>query len=543
MQTLELKMVYFNQKGHNPDVLTCIANLSNDEVFTPPTIVNEILDLLGQTWAKAHGGESIWENKTVRFIDPFTKSGIFLREITRRLVQGLESQIPNLEVRVNHILTKQIFGMAITNLTALLTRRSVYCSKIANGKHSICSDFKNENGNIWFERTEHKWAGGKREFRLHPISGKEYQIVTGRKCQYCGVTEVGYNRGNEFETHAYEFIHTDDIHEKLKQVFGEEMHFDVVIGNPPYQLSDGGGKGSSAMPIYQKFIEQAKNLDPRFISMIIPSRWFTGGKGLDAFRQEMLADHQLRSIVDFPDSRSVFDGVDIAGGVCYFLWQKGSEGPCEVTTRISDHSWTKTRYLDEFEIFIRDNRAVSIVQKIFKVSNQSFSDLVSARRPFDIDSSELGDRNGDLYLFNSRGDARFDSNRLGPKGSRLINTWRVLVSKTSSEHAGQADKGGQKRVLSRLEVMPPGSVCTESYLVIGPFNSEKEAKGAVSYLKTKFSRFLISTILPTQNITGKSFSILPKIDMTTDWSESKLYEFFGLDTDEINLIESTIRDI
>src|SRR6187455_808320 len=147
----------FALRGRNPDVLTCIANLSNDEVFTPPELANRILDTLAEAWAADHGGANLWADKTVKFLDPCTKSGVFLREITRRLNEGLAAEIPDLEARIDHILTKQVFGIAITHLTSLLARRSVYCSKHANGKHSIANSFASDTGNIWFERTKHTW--------------------------------------------------------------------------------------------------------------------------------------------------------------------------------------------------------------------------------------------------------------------------------------------------------------------------------------------------------------------------------------------------
>lgn len=523
---------------HNPDVLMCMANLSNDEVFTPPSIAEEVLDLLESQWAAANDGEIIWRNPTVRFLDPVSKSGVFLREITRRLCEGLQNEIPDLQNRVNHILTNQVFGLGITQLTALLSRRSLYCSKYANGPHSVCKSFDNSDGNIWFQRTEHTWVTG------GSVSATRAQGVkdTDRRCAFCGVKEAVYLREPDAETHAYAFIHTTDIRATINDIFGEDMHFDVVIGNPPYQLSDGGGKGSSALPIYQKFVEQAKNLDPTFVSMIIPSRWFNGGKNLDDFRREMLADHQLRSIVDFQDARDVFDGVDIAGGVCYFLWQKNSDGPCEITTRIGDDSWTKTRYLGTSGSFIRDNRALTIVEKARQANGGGMSVLVSPRRPFNIDSSDEGDKGGDLYLFRYRQDARINSARLGNKGAELVDTWRVLISKTTSEHAGQTDKGGKKKVLSRVEIMPPGSVCTESYLVIGPLSSKEEASNMVAYLRTRFARFLLSTVLRTQNITRTAFDVLPKVDLSKTWIDSTLYEFFELSDQEVSLIESTIRE-
>jgi site-specific DNA-methyltransferase (adenine-specific) len=272
-------------RGRNPDVLTCIANLSNDEVFTPPELANRILDAVAETWAANHGGVNIWSDSSVRFLDPCTKEGVFLREITSRLTKGLVDEMPDLEKRVDHILTEQVFGIGITRLTSLLARRSVYCSKHAMGQHSIAGSFESDDGNIWFERVEHTWADG--------------------KCQYCGASQKFLDRGEDLETHAYAFIHTDDIAVRAAEMFGGHMQFDVIVGNPPYQLDD-GGFGTSSAPIYHKFVEQAKRLEPRLLAMIIPSRWFAGGKGLDEFREAMLTDDRVRSIDDFLSASDVF---------------------------------------------------------------------------------------------------------------------------------------------------------------------------------------------------------------------------------------------
>ena len=285
----------FGTKSYNPDVLSCLANLSNDEVFTSPQLANKVLDLLPQ---------EVWHDSSTTFLDPFTKTGVFLREITRRLLKGLEDEIPDLQKRIDHILNYQVWGIAITELTALLSRRTLYCSKKANSKYSIDDMFDTPDGHIHYKAIEHMWAGD--------------------RCVYCGAKRDQYDRSSELESYTYEFIHT--YHPE--RIFN--MQFDVIVGNPPYQLSD-GGFGKSAAPIYQKFVQQAQKMNPRYLSMIIPSRWFSGGRGLDEFRAEMLADKHLRVLTDYESFKEVFPGVDLAGGACYFLWDRDHEGDCQIT--------------------------------------------------------------------------------------------------------------------------------------------------------------------------------------------------------------------
>ena len=300
----------FTLRGRNPDVLTCIANLSNDEVFTPPEFANSMLDTLAEAWATENNGANIWADSSVKFLDPCTKSGVFLREITGRLTNGLAEEIPNLEERVNHILTNQVFGIGITHLTSLLARRSVYCSKHAEGKHSIAKSFASDNGNIWFERTEHTWGN--------------------TKCEFCDAPREILDRELGLENYAYTFIHTNDIKARVAELFGGAMQFDVVIGNPPYQMKGGAG-GTSDSSIYHLFVEQAKKLEPKYLSMVVPSRWLAGGRGLGDFRREMLSSHKLLRLVDFPVSKEVFPNVEVKGGICYFLWSEAHDGLCDVT--------------------------------------------------------------------------------------------------------------------------------------------------------------------------------------------------------------------
>jgi len=493
------------QTNYNPDVLSCLANLSNDEVFTPPSLVNDILDLLPA---------ELWSNRNAKFLDPVSKSGVFLREIAKRLMKGLETQIPDKQERINHIFRQQLYGIAITDLTALLSRRSVYCSKTANGKYSICETFNDEQGNILYKRMNHTWQSG--------------------KCTYCGASQEVYDREDALETYAYNFIHTD----KPEKIFN--MKFDVIVGNPPYQLNDGGGTGSSAKPIYNLFIDQAKKLKPRYLSMIIPARWYSGGKGLDEFRSEMLKDKSLRKLVDFADSRDCFPGVDIAGGVCYFLWDRDNKGICEVETIRKAIGIKSSRYLDEFDTFVRDNLAIDIIHKVKQKSNSFLDNVVSSRMPFGLVSSVRPEKKGDLDLITSAGSGKISSEKV-TSGQHLIDKWKVMLSKASNDHGGQPDKEGKRRIFSRIEVLPPNTVCTESYLVVGNYENENEAINMVDFLRTKFCRFLVSTILLTQNITKGKFIFVPNLPMNEKWDDEKLFGKYELTTNEIEFISQLIR--
>ena len=493
------------KSNYNPDVLTCLANLSNDEVFTPPSLVNQILDLLPM---------ELWSNPDAKFLDPVCKSGVFLREMAKRLIVGLEPVFPDLQERANHIYRYQLFGLAITELTGLLSRRSVYCSKVANGRYSVCSDFEDEQGNIVYGRVEHDWRGG--------------------KCGFCGASQEVYERGDALESYAYQFIHADD-----PSCFFNNMKFDVIVGNPPYQLSDGGAQ-ASAKPLYHKFIEQAKKLNPRYLSMIVPSRWFSGGKGLDDFREEMLSDKRLTKVVDYFDSNECFPGVDISGGVCYFLWERDREKTCEITTIRSGEKSTMERPLLEIDndSFIRFNEAISIYRKIKSLKEERFNKHISSRKPFGITTNAKGNKqNGEdtikIFSFPENG---FIKRNLVKQNESWINEYKVYISYAYGERGAFP-----YLVIGKPFLGEPNTCCTETYLVIRPFDSLQKCENVISYMRTRFFRFLVLLKKNTQHATSKVYSLVPIQDFNESWTDEKLYKKYGLTAEEIAFIESMVR--
>ncbi|MHB8804380.1 MAG: Eco57I restriction-modification methylase domain-containing protein [Coriobacteriia bacterium] len=521
-------------RGRNPDVLTCIANLSNDEVFTPPDLANKILDAVADAWAADNDGASIWSDPSVKFLDPVTKSGVFLREITSRLNKGLAVQIPDLQERVDHILTQQVFGIGITQLTSLLARRSVYCSKHAQGEHCVTTSFASDHGNIWFGRTEHTWVDG--------------------RCRYCGASKKTLARGDDLETHAYALIHADDVKVRVAEFFGGEMQFDVIIGNPPYQLDD-GGYGTSAAPIYQLFVDQAKALEPRYLSMVIPARWFAGGKGLDEFRGSMLSDDRLRSIDDYLSAADVFPGVGLKGGVCYFLWDRDNPGPCKVSTHYKD--WpvsTATRPLLEAgaDVFIRFNEGLSILKKVVAVeSGQSdslllpkarrFDQLVSSLRPFGLRTffkGKVARGLGDVLVYQNGGKGYIARDSVST-GAHLIDSWKVYVGR-AAPGTGNKDTYPH-RVLSTPFVGGPGTISSETYLCIGPLDSRAEAESVMSYLTCRLTRLLILLHKPSQDTTRKVYAFVPTQEWTRVWTDEDLCAKYDISESEIDFIEKLVR--
>lgn len=518
----------FTLRGRNPDVLTCIANLSNDEVFTPPELANRMLDALTKAWTAANDGASIWSDSSVRFLDPSAKSGVFLREITRRLIQGLEAEIPDLQTRVDHILTQQVFGIGITQLTSLLARRSVYCSKHAAGEHSVASSFTHDDGNIWFERTEHSWDKG--------------------RCAVCGASKEIMDRGVGLETHAYAFIHTNDIQARIGELFGDDMQFDVIIGNPPYQMTGGGG-GTNDSPIYHLFVQQAVRLEPKFLCMVIPSRWMAGGRGLSEFRAEFLGDRRVRTLVDYENAKDAFPTVGIGGGICYFLWDRDNPGLCECTYhRNGDLIGPHARTLDEFDVFVRDKRAVDILEKVVAAGERPFEGLVSGDTPFGLATNFSGyardavPNDDQVLLYANVGTKRVRgamARETITKNAHLIEVWKLFLPKTGSGR--ERERSGVDLVLGPPIIGEPGAVCTQTYLVAGPLNSKNEAESVESYLRTRLARFLVSLRKPAQDVFRGMYRWVPVQPWDRIWTDADLYKKYGLNEDEIAFIEQMIR--
>ena len=513
----------FTLKGRNPDVLSCIANLSNDEVFTPPEFANRMLNTLAQAWAADNDGADIWADSSVTFLDPCTKSGVFLREITKRLIAGLESELPDLQERVDHVLTKQVFGIGITQLTALLARRSLYCSKKATGEHSVTQSFGEDAGNVWFQRTEHSWVKG--------------------KCSFCGASKEALDRSEEMETYAYPFIHTNTVEARMAEMFGEKMQFDVIIGNPPYQLKGGGG-GTNDSSIYPLFVEQAIALEPRFLSMVIPSRWLAGGRGLGDFREKMLTEGHIREFVDYTKMSTAFPGVDFEGGVGFFLWDNNYVGECKYKLILGDEELSPAqRKLDDHDIFVRDTRALEILNKVLELNEPKMSELISGDTPFGLASnfSDYSETKGAgrlaLYLtVRGRRTVVWVKDDLIRKNRDLIPHWKVLLPEAYGERGAIP-----AMVLGPPIVAPPASVCSQTYLSAGPFKSESAAKNVVSFVQTRFFRFLVSLRKISQHALRSTYSWVPQQNWNEVWTDDALAKKYNLSADDVAFIESMIR--
>lgn len=518
-----------NRLSYNPDVLSCLANLSNDEVFTPPQLANQMLDMLPQ---------ELFRSPDTKFLDPCTKSGVFLREIAKRLIEGLADTIPDLQQRIDHIMHHQLYGIAITRLTSMMSRRSLYCSKSASGKYSI-SQFDDEAGNIRYRDIKHSWVQG--------------------KCKYCGASQEVYDRGEDLESHAYEFIHTDN-----PKTLYKNMTFDVIIGNPPYQLSKAtenstNSNAAFASAIYPLFIDQALKLSPRFLIMITPSRWMTkSGQGIsNEWVERMIRMNHFMEIHDFIDSTDCFNGVDIMGGVSYFLLNPSYIGKCKFVCHRGKEISTYIDFLDSFKIgmVIRDPKSIEIIKKVSRVEgdyykNKSFADIVSPLHFYDKSGKLSSNWKGYTLHKDAKHNIKYYLNKKLvpqgfawiskadiPKNEKTINIHKVYIPEANGS------KGENSVVLGTPFYGESGSVCSQTYLVIG-YNKEfvkDECYNVLTYIKTKFFRYMVSILKNTQHAPNSVYQFVPLQDFSKPWTDEELYKKYGLTDEEIQFIESMIR--
>lgn len=493
---------------HIPDILDCLAQLSNDEVPTPPRIARAMLDLLP---------EEVWRQPDYKWLDPFCKSGVFLREVAARLLVGLSDWESDFVKRREHIMRNMLYGTSITEMTGIIARRSVYCSADASSAHSVVR-LDSPAGNIPFEPAQHDFQGS--------------------KCRTCGAP-IELERGETRENHAYSFIHGTYPTEEMST-----MKFDVIVGNPPFQLNDGGGGGgASATPLYNLFVERALDLEPRHIVMITKSNWFTGGKGLAGFRARMLADHHFVDLVDHPTLYDCFPGVKIRGGVSYWHWDREHQGPCRVTTRIGDRIVGEpvVRDLGAYDVLVRRNEAVEILDKVMAfrengAAEPSLAHQVSPRKPFGVlkaspPSAVVVDP---VLVYDNQRTFAVERSSV-TSNQAWVDHWKVLLVKAHGT-SGKEDR----TILGEPVVAGPGTACSETYLVVGRFNSEEDAKRLARYTKTRFVRFLVSLRKLTHNITRDSYNFVPALPMDRDWTDEALFARYGLTHDDVAFIESLI---
>ena len=519
--------------NYSPDILNCLANLSSDEVFTSPELANRMLDLLPQ---------ELFRSPRTRFLDPCSKSGVFLREIAKRLLAGLEEQIPDLQQRIDHIMTRQVFGIACTDLTAEMSRRTLYCTKLANGKYSVSTAFHDVQGNLRYDRCRHTWN------------------AQGR-CEHCGASQSEYLRADSRETYAYPFIH-----KSIKEILKKDMQFDVIIGNPPYQMSFGieGGNSSNAKSIYNLFIDQAIKVSPRYLVMITPSRWMTKtAQGIpEDWIDKMLSGNHFSIIHDYEDASSVFPGVEIKGGVSYFLWDKTYNDKCHYYYHAvhKDVVYSRFDYLDSKSagVVIRNPKVYSLVDKIehvegyyYKNVDDNFSGLISPKHFFDDSTFLTSNWNGYKSEKNHEFNIKYYLNLNRERTFRWISETQLPKNKPTKElHKvyipAAGGSGNDDMVLGKPFYGEPNSVCSQTFLVIGysPTKhnfSKDQCENIISYIKTKFFRFLVSIKKKTQNGPRGVYQFVPLQDFSHPWTDEMLYEKYGLDKDEIAFIESMIR--
>lgn len=499
------------RRKHIPDILDCLAQLSNDEVPTPPKLARAMLDLLP---------DEVWHNPHYKWLDPGCKSGVFLREAASRLLKELAEWQPDFEKRREHVFRNMLYGTSVTEMTGMIARRSVYCSRDASGQHSIVR-FDTEGGNIPFVPTRHTFRDD--------------------RCTICGAPQ-DLERGSHRENYAYAFIHGSYPTPEM-----QDMKFDVIVGNPPYQVGT-AGFGATASTIYHKFVETAIQANPRYVLMVTPSRWFSGGKGLHDFRENMIADRHVCKLIDNPKVFDCFPGVEIMGGVSYFLWDRDHDGDCEFSTRVNGIvRSTMTRDLREGEgVLVRDNHAIGVIHKTRRVKAR-VEDICTVTKPFGLTmrsnypGSVVKPFEGAIPLIYATKIGYSRPNQI-QRNHQWINRWKVLLPKAYNGGQQVDDEGiVRQTVLGEPIALAPGAACTQTYFIAGMFDSRDETENYAYYLATKFVRFLVLQRKTTQDNTPDKFRFVPMLDMTRRWTDEMLYDKFSLTTEERTYIEKSIK--
>lgn len=544
------------------DILVLFEALNNHEIFTPPRLAKEMLELLP---------DEVWCNPSLKFLDPCTKSGVFLREIFYKLYEGLKNKgvhkahdgleynLDNDQERINHILKNMIYGIATSELTGYVARRTLYGVMEANIDKQVAaleSFSKSKNYEQWSEEEQLKFVGRNKfnEYFNHEMFKTD---------DYIGFEEEGnifypadevakkvLEDGNyEVEDTYYPFINDETQHQKILDIKEGRMRFDVIIGNPPYQIND-NAFGAGASPIYDKFILTSINLNPKYLSMIVPSRWLTNGKGLGKFRKYMFSNNKISKMVDCLSPNYFFPAVEVKGGINYFLWErnwKRDELEYSIVDPKTKSFSTLRRKINEFDVFIRNNTAISIVHKVLSKGFESVESNASGTLPFGIpsnftDYSVKSIPSKNIKLYGNKINMK-DTNGIGyvsqssiTKHPEWLNKHKVLVPKATGT-------GNDSKVLSTPIYSEPNSVCSHTYIVVGVFDTKPEALNFMEYIRTKFLRYLVSIVKNTQDATRGVYKFVPMLNMNKSYSDKELYSMFDFTDEEKNFIEELISSM
>ena len=540
------------------DILSLFEALNSHEVFTPPRVARQMLDLLPS---------GIWSDPSIKILDPCTKSGVFLREAFYRLFTQLDGKglyetengdiydLDDKQQRINHILENMLFGIATSELTSYVARRTLYGVMRANSDKQLSAIEafeQSSNFHQWTEREKYNFIGRNKfnEYFDHNLfCTPEYEgfeqegniFYPNDEVKKLVMEEDDY----EIEDKYFPFIEENTKHKKILDIRSGKMKFDVIIGNPPYQ-KETGGFGKQAKPIYNLFIELAIKLNPNYITMITPSRWFSGGMGLSSFRAMMMSDKRLSSITDFPNSKDCFPGVSISGGVNYFLWNKLHNDCCSFTSMRNNSATFFKMKLDDYGVIVRYKESKEIIDAIKSNGFSSFSSLVSPINAFDLSSSFRGSESStgnDVKILHSKGYGFMSRKDFNSKNlsNKLIDKYKVVVSRTVAEHANEPSKSGTFKVLAKTLILPPETACTHSYLVVASFDNMSEAESCLSFLQTKFVRFLILQTLTGIDLSSSKFEFVPCVKFDKEFLDVDLYKKYNLTEDSINHIEGMVR--